>query len=69
MRPPASREKREVTLLPWIRLSFRSRSTYVLLANAFSDCSSSGRQRYISPALIDIASYPGISVDPVEADR
>jgi hypothetical protein len=69
MRPSVSGEKREVTLLPWIRLSFRSRSTCVLLANAFSDCSSSGRQRYISPAPIDIASHPRISVDPVQADR
>jgi hypothetical protein len=65
MRPPISREKCEVILLPWTCLSFRSRSTYVLLANAFSDCLSSGRQRYISLASIDIASYPGINVDPI----
>lgn len=69
MHPLASGKKYEVTLLPSNYLVSQSRSSYVLLANASSDCLSNGRQKNISQALVGIASYPRTDVDPILVDR
>jgi hypothetical protein len=65
---PASEERYEVMLLPWIYPFSQSQSTCVLLANASSGCQSNNRQRCIRLALVDIASCPGTSANPVPAD-